>query len=98
MATVIYSTGAAKTAQLDELDVAGSPRRRLDHTALVRLLQRAYSAEMAASFAYIGHAYSVRDPAEKAAIKQLEDDVWCHRPQVWAIMGRYDIPVSRWLG
>jgi hypothetical protein len=75
------------------------PSRRgpaLKHAALVRLLQRAYSAERAASFAYIGHAGSLRDPDAKAAVKQIEDDEWAHRRHVRAIMDHHGIPVSRW--
>lgn len=67
----------------------------LDHPKLVSLLKQAYSAERAASFAYIGHAASVRDPEEKAAIKQIEDDEWDHRREVLAIMQKHNIPVSR---
>jgi hypothetical protein len=37
---------------------------KFDHPALVTLLQKAYSGEKAAAFAYIGHARSLRDPAE----------------------------------
>jgi hypothetical protein len=74
---------------------ANASRRSLDHPALVRLLQRAYSAERAASFAYIGHAASLRDPQAKAAVKQIEDDEWAHRRHVLAIMQLYDVPVSR---
>jgi hypothetical protein len=69
---------------------------KLDHPALVRLLQRAYSAERAAAFAYVGHAASLRDPAARAAVKQIEDDEWAHRRHVLAIMRRHDVPVSRW--
>jgi hypothetical protein len=67
----------------------------LHHPALVDLLQRAYSAERAAAFAYIGHAASLADPAAKAAIRQIEDDEWAHRRHVLEIMRQYDIPVSR---
>ena len=67
----------------------------LDHPKLVSLLKQAYSAERAASFAYIGHAASVRNLDEKAAIKQIEDDEWDHRREVLAIMQCYDIPVSQ---
>ena len=69
---------------------------KLDHPALVELLQRAYSAERAASFAYVGHAASLKDPAAKANVKQIEDDEWDHRRHVLEIMRRYDVPVSRW--
>ncbi|MFN0128016.1 MAG: ferritin-like domain-containing protein [Verrucomicrobiales bacterium] len=67
----------------------------LDHPKLVQLLQKAHSAEKAAAFAYIGHAGSVKDPAEKAAIRQIEVDEWNHRREVLAIMRRYDVPVSK---
>ncbi|MBL4658092.1 MAG: hypothetical protein JKX73_08845 [Flavobacteriales bacterium] len=66
----------------------------LDHPELVDLLQRAYSAEKAASFAYIGHAASVSDKEAKAAIRQIELDEWGHRAEVLKIMGDYDIPIS----
>jgi len=68
---------------------------KLKHPALVELLQRAYSAEKAAAFAYIGHAKSLKDPAAKAAVKQIENDEWDHRRNVLAIMQQYDIPISR---
>ena len=68
---------------------------KLDHPALIELLQRAYSAEKAAAFAYIGHATSLKKPAAKAAVKQIEDDEWGHRRNVLAIMRQYEIPVSR---
>ncbi|MBL9166191.1 MAG: hypothetical protein JNN07_00450 [Verrucomicrobiales bacterium] len=70
---------------------------KLDHPALVRLLQRAYSGEKAAAFAYIGHARSLRDPAAQAAVRQIELDEWKHRENVLELMRRYEVPVSRWL-
>lgn len=71
-------------------------RRVLAHKALVDLLQMAYSAEKAAAFAYQGHAASVKDPEEKAAIRRIELDEWGHREEVLSIMREYAIPVSRW--
>ena len=68
----------------------------LDHKELVDLLKRAYSAEKAAAFAYQGHAGSVKDKTDKAAIKQIEIDEWNHRKEVLAIMQTYNIPVSRY--
>lgn len=68
----------------------------LDHPKLVDLLRMAYSAEKAAAFAYIGHAKSVKDSEQKAAIKQIEEDEWNHRREVLEIMKRYDISVSKW--
>lgn len=67
----------------------------LNHKALVGLLQRAYSAEMAAAFAYQGHASSVNAEVEKKAIRQIELDEWNHRTEVLTIMNYYSIPVSR---
>ncbi len=69
---------------------------KLNHQALVELLQRAYSAEKAAAFAYIGHAASLKKPTDKAAVKQIEEDEWGHRRNVLVIMQQYDIPVSRY--
>lgn len=66
------------------------------HAKLTRLLQQAYSAERAASFAYIGHANSVKNPEEREAIRQIEQDEWHHRDVVLRIMQAYDIPVSRY--
>jgi hypothetical protein len=67
----------------------------LNHKALVELLQKAYSAEKAAAFAYQGHAGSVNDPDEKAAIHQIEIDEWNHRKEVLEIMEKYGVPVSK---
>ena len=97
MATLPYDSGATQPVGLAEPGALATSRRRLDHPALVRLLQRAYSAERAACFAYIGHAGSLRDPAEKAAVKRIEDDEWDHRRHVLAIMGQHEVPISRWL-
>lgn len=69
---------------------------KLDHPKLVDLLQRAYSAEKAAAFAYIGHGGAVKDKTEKAAIKQIEIDEWNHRKEVLEIMQEYHIPISKY--
>jgi rubrerythrin len=69
---------------------------KIEHPKLVKLLQLAYSAEKAAAFAYFGHAGSVKNPDEKAAIKQIEWDEWQHRETVLSIMRQYDIPPSRY--
>jgi hypothetical protein len=74
-----------------------SPAERVRaHRSLVDLLQQAYSAEKAASFAYQGHAGSVKDPVDKAAIHQIELDEWGHRHEVLTIMQQYGIPVSKY--
>jgi len=69
---------------------------KLHHPPLVRLLQRAYSGEKAAAFAYVGHAGSLRDPEARVAVRQIENDEWIHRQNILALMRQYDIPVSRW--
>ena len=67
---------------------------KLNHPALVDSLRKAYSAEKAASFAYIGHAGSLKDTSEIIAVKQIEQDEWDHRENVLKIMQKYDISVS----
>ncbi|UAY53357.1 ferritin-like domain-containing protein [Ferruginibacter albus] len=69
---------------------------KLNHPELVDLMQRAYSAEKAAAFAYIGHAGSVKNKEAKKAIKQIEIDEWNHRKEVLELMKQYDVPVSKW--
>jgi rubrerythrin len=67
----------------------------LDHPKLVRLLQKAYSAEKAAAFAYIGHGKAVKSKEEKIAIAQIEQDEWEHRRTVLLLMTAYGIPISK---
>jgi hypothetical protein len=59
-------------------------------------MQKAYSAEKAAAFAYQGHAGAVKNKEEKKAIHQIEIDEWKHRDEVLAMMQQYDVPVSRY--
>lgn len=66
----------------------------IQHAPLIKLLQQAYSAERAAAFAYQGHAGSVKNENEKAAIRQIEIDEWNHREEVLKIMQYYKIPIS----
>lgn len=68
----------------------------LNHPSLVKSLRMAYSAEKAASFAYIGHAGSLKNLDEKAAVKKIEQEEWDHRRNVLEIMQQYDIPISRY--
>ena len=66
------------------------------HPELYKILRKAYSAEKAAAFAYQGHAGSVKNPAEKIAIRQIEMDEWGHRKEVLEIMKQYKVPVSKY--
>lgn len=68
----------------------------LNHQALKKSIQKAYSAEKAAAFAYQGHAGSVKNKEEKKAIKQIEDDEWSHRKEVMKMMKQYDVPISKY--
>ncbi|MBM3461445.1 MAG: hypothetical protein FJX76_05040 [Armatimonadetes bacterium] len=52
----------------------GNPR-----AALILQLQRAYSGEAAAAYAYRGHHASVRDVAERDEIRRIEKEEWHHR-------------------
>lgn len=60
---------------------APSPR-----AALVRLLQLAYSGELAAAHAYHGHAASVRDPALRDHIAKIEGEELHHRELVGGML------------
>ena len=70
--------------------------QELKHPQLVRSLRKAYSAERAASYAYIGHAASLRDSDEIEAVRRIESDEWDHRRHVGEIMACYGIRPSRW--
>jgi hypothetical protein len=49
---------------------------------LIRVLQNAYSGELAAGYAYRGHWHSVRDAAERERIQVIEAEEWHHRQLV----------------
>jgi rubrerythrin len=53
---------------------------------LVRLLQLAYSGEMAAAYAYRGHWRSVRDAGERERIQEIEAEEWHHRDLVGGML------------
>jgi rubrerythrin len=69
---------------------------KLNHPELIDLLQKAYSAEKAAAFAYQGHSASVKDKNQKKEIHQIELDEWNHREEVLLIMNDFQIPISKW--
>ena len=62
---------------------------------LIALLQLAYSAERAAAYAYRGHWHSVKDPEERARIKQIEDEEWHHRKLVGEMLAALGSQASR---
>lgn len=49
---------------------------------LIRILQNAYSGELAAAYAYRGHWKSLKKSAEKERIKRIEAEEWAHRENV----------------
>ena len=49
---------------------------------LIRILQNAYSGEVAAAYAYRGHWKSLKDSPEKTRIKEIEAEEWNHRRRV----------------
>lgn len=53
-----------------------------DYQRLIRILQAAYSGELAAAYAYRGHWKSLSDQAEREKIRQIENEEWVHRQKV----------------
>ena len=53
---------------------------------LIRVLQNAYSGELAAGYAYRGHWHSLRDPAERERVQLIESEEWHHRDLVGAML------------
>jgi len=53
---------------------------------LIRILQGAYSGELAAGFAYRGHWKSVSNASQRAAIQRIEHEEWIHRQRVGEIL------------
>ena len=49
---------------------------------LIRILQNAYSGEVAAAYAYRGHWRSLKEGAERSRIKEIEAEEWDHRRRV----------------
>ena len=49
---------------------------------LIRILQHAYSGEVAAAYAYRGHWRSLKDSPERTRIKEIEAEEWDHRRRV----------------
>lgn len=49
---------------------------------LIRILQNAYSGEVAAAYAYRGHWKSLKESPEKDRIREIEAEEWDHRRRV----------------
>jgi rubrerythrin len=61
--------------------VDGEARRNL-----IALLQLAHSGELAATYAYDGHARSLRDPVERSEVEQIKAEEVDHRGRVRAML------------
>lgn len=57
---------------------------------LIRILQSAYSGEVAAAYAYRGHWKSLKDCPEKQRIKKIEEEEWDHRKRVGKWLEKLD--------
>ncbi len=69
-----------------------------DHrAALVGLLQRAYSGELAAAHAYHGHARSLQTSEERTRLYEIEADEWHHRRLVGDMLLALGSAPRRWL-
>ena len=58
--------------------------------ALIRILQNAYSGEVAAAYAYRGHWRSVKQSPERDRIRQIEAEEWDHRRRVGEWLTKLD--------
>lgn len=58
--------------------------------SLIRILQNAYSGEIAAAYAYRGHWRSLKDSPEKARIREIEAEEWDHRRRVGEWLEKLD--------
>src|SRR5215467_1764633 len=65
------------------------------HRLLGELLQKAYSGEMAAAFAYRGHWKSLSSVGEIARIQQIEQEEWVHRKNIARMLWHLDFAPSR---
>ena len=66
-------------------------------TELQKLVRLAYSAERAAGYAYVGHAWSVGDKTTKAEIREIEQDEWQHRKYLEEIFDLLQVKPSKYL-
>jgi len=62
---------------------------------LIKILQLAYSAELAAAYAYRGHWRSVRDKEERTHIEQIENEEWHHRHLVGEMLAELNATPKR---
>lgn len=61
-------------------------RQSSSRDALVRILQNAFSGELAAAYAYRGHWKSLKAADEIRGIQKIEDEEWRHRQKVGELL------------
>jgi demethoxyubiquinone hydroxylase (CLK1/Coq7/Cat5 family) len=59
--------------------LSGQPN---SHDELIRILQNAFSGELAAAYAYRGHWKSLQKVEERSSIQRIEHEEWVHRERV----------------
>lgn len=57
----------------------------------IKLLQKAYSGEMAAALAYNGHWKSLKNELEIKAVQQIEVEEWRHRRQIGGMLSELNV-------
>lgn len=62
---------------------------------LVKILQLAYSGELAAAYAYRGHWRSVRERVTRARIQEIENEEWHHRRLIGTMLAKLGRKPSR---
>jgi rubrerythrin len=80
---------SSKTVHPDDSDETVMPRED-SRQKLIKILQLAYSAELAAAYAYRGHWHSVGDEEERAHIQQIENEEWHHRELVGEMLAKLE--------
>lgn len=66
-----------------------------NRAALIAILQLAFSGELAAAYAYRGHARSVADAEEQRQIEQIEREEWHHRELIGRMLSALGAQPSR---
>ncbi len=69
--------------------------KKKNQDKLLARLKVAYSAELAAAYAYRGHWHSVSDTDERERILQIENEEWHHRELVGEMLDKFQTRPSR---
>lgn len=63
---------------------------------LIKIMQKAYSGELAAAYAYRGHWKALRNLERKNCIRKIEEEEWHHRKQVGEILKKLNSRPKLW--